>query len=208
MRKVILALLIVSFVRLGVCQDRPSGLEIKATVIVRAVDGFGNRLSDTAIDSFVDHNGLDRVALFHGGAKADAVPLGNYRVTVRADVSFRKSTFDVEIAAPSVTITAGLEWYGIENARITGRLRGRLAGFPSSLGQWWCKASGLYLKAQYEAAATRDSSNFDFGEVPPGLYTLACVADGKFVVLRTVRVAADVMPLTVDYRPGEESGLR
>jgi hypothetical protein len=104
-----------------------------------------------------------------------------------------------------VPITAGLEWYGVENTRTTGRLRGGLTGFPSTLGEWWCKASGLYLKGQYEATVKPDKLSFDFGEVPPGLYTLACVADNKFVVLRTVRIAADAVPITVKYRPGDES---
>ena len=101
-------------------------------------------------------------------------------------------------------ITAGFEWYGVENIRVTARLSGKLTGFPGSWRHWWCKASGLYSRLDYESAVDQDNLRFDFGEVPPGIYLLACVANQKFVAVRTIRVAADTAPFTIDYKSDED----
>jgi hypothetical protein len=201
--RIAVPLLLTIFRLPGVSQHRPEHVDT-AKVIVIAVDDFGSPLSDVKVESFVDEEGHDRVALFHGGPAASGVPLGQYRITLHADVGFRDATFAVDVAAPDVLIRAGLEWYGVENTRITGMLRGKLAGFPSAWSDWWCKASGLYSRLQYESAVSPADLSFDFGEVPPGVWVVACVANHKFVALRTVRIAADAAPFTIDYRPGED----
>jgi hypothetical protein len=159
------------------------------------------------LDSFVDQDGRDRVGLFHGGPKAAGVPFGKYRVALHADISYLPTTFDVEVAASDVLITPGLEWGGVENIRITGRLRGNLVGFPSTSQSWWCKASGLYLRSQYESRVLPETLVFDFGDVAPGFYSLACLADDKLVVFRIVRINAGSTPITVEYRRGGEDRL-
>ena len=146
------------------------------------------------------------MALFHNGRRASNVPFGRYRLTVPGDakLSYGDSTFEVDVAAATVLITAALEWYGIENDRITGLLRGRLAGFPGSWSDWWCKASGLYSRLEYESAVTPADLRFDFGQVPPGVYVVSCVANQRFIALRTVSIAADAAPFTIDYNPNND----
>jgi hypothetical protein len=184
-------------------QDRPAQVST-AKLTVTAVDGFGSPLGDVKVDSLVDEKGQDRVALFHDGPTASGVPFGQYRITVHADAGYRHSTFEVDVGAQNVLITTGLEWYGVENSRIAGRLRGKLARFPGSWGNWWCKASGLYSRLEYESAVDVDDLRFDFGEVPPGIYLLACVANQRFIAVRTIRIAADAAPFTIDYKPNED----
>jgi|HubBroStandDraft_1064217.scaffolds.fasta_scaffold317608_2 hypothetical protein len=189
----------------GTSQDLPEHIPT-ARVTVVAVDGFGTPLPNTKVDSFVDEAGHDRVALFNSGPTASRVPFGKYRIAVHGDasLSYGDSTLEVDVASPRVLITAGLEWYGIDNNRITGILRGKLAGFPSAWRDWWCKASGLYSRLEYESLVTPTDLGFDFGEVPPGVYVVACVANHRFIALRTVRIAADAAPFTIDYKPNED----
>ncbi len=169
-----------------------------------AVSVFGTPLSNTVVDAFVDEEGKDRVALFHSGLIASGVPLGKYRITVHAESAYIGSTFEVDVAAPDVLITAGLEWAGVENIKVTARLRGKLKGFPSELGDLWCRAFGLYSRLEYESAVAPEDLAFDFGDVPPGVYVVACVADQKFVAVRAIRIAADAAPFTIDYKAAED----
>jgi hypothetical protein len=178
-----------------------------AAVEVRAVDGFGDPLAGTRVDSFVDSKGRDWAAFFRGGSQARGVPFGKYHISVSADASYRDATFEAEITASDVVITEGLEWGGVENIRPVGMLSGRLEGFPAGLREWRCHADGLYHRVRFESPVRRDSNVFDFGEVPPGLYVLACVADRKFTVLRTVRISASSAPITVEYKPGVDHEL-
>ena len=83
-------------------------------------------------------------------------------------------------------------------------LRGKLTGFPSAWSDWWCKASGLYSRLEYESAVNSADLSFDFGQVPPGVWVVACVADRKFIAVRTVRIAADAEPFTIDYKSNED----
>ena len=57
----------------------------------------------------------------------------------------------MDINSVNVSIAAALEWFGVENHKPTGKLRGRLAGYPKDLHEGWCKASGLYSRMQYES---------------------------------------------------------
>lgn len=187
----------------GICQDRPKQADT-AKVTVMAVNDFGIPLSNVKVDSFVDETDHDwAAALFHSGPIASGVPFGKYRITVHAD-DFRPSTFYIEAAAPDVLVTAGLEWYGVENIRITAELRGKLIGFPSTWNDWWCKASGVYSRLEYESAVKPADLSFNFGEVPPGLWVVACVANRKFIAVRTIRIAADAVPFTIEYRSKED----
>lgn len=195
-----LLLMILSFS--GISQDRQQHVDT-AKVTVAAVSVVGTPLANTRVDAFVDEDGHDKAALFHSGRVASGVPFGEYRIAVRSD-DYRQSTFYVEIAAPEVLITAGLEWYGVENVRVTAELRGKLAGFPLAWGDWWCKASSLYSRQQYESAVNPVDLSFDFGEVPPGVWVVACVANRKFIALRSVRVAGDAVPFTIDYKPNQD----
>lgn len=198
-------LLLTIFSLPGICQVRPEHFRT-AKITITAVDGFGTPLPNATVSVFIDEAGHDRVDLFHGGPTASGVPFGKYRITVHGDaaLSYGDSTFEVDVAALDVLITAGLEWYGIENDRITGMLRGTLDGFPARWRDWWCKASGLYSRVEYESAVNSNDLRFDFGEVPPGIYVVACVANKKLVALRTVRIAADAAPFTIYYKPSED----
>jgi len=40
-----------------------------------------------------------------------------------------------------------------------------------------------------------------FGDVPLGVFVVACVADQKFVAVRTIKIAADAAPFTIEYNP-------
>jgi|SRR5579862_2757331 len=214
-----LLLVIISFQ--GVSQNPPAPRGT-ANVTVTAVDGFGSPAHGNFwVDSFINERGRDRAALFRKGqvgqpetsleslAKlapsptASGVPFGKYRITVRSS-DYWNSTFLVEVDAPNVLITVGLEWPGVENGRITGRLQGKLAGFPPAWSDWWCKALGLYSRLDYESAVTSSDLHFDFNDVPPGVYVVTCVANRKFIAVRTVRVAADAVPFTIDYKPNED----
>ena len=181
----------------AISQDRTE--KDLATLTVTAVDGFGSPLSNVQIDSFINEEGSDRRALFHGGQTARGVPYGKYRVTAHADGGYRNSTFVIDVASPDIGVKAGLEWYGVENSRITGILRGNLAGFPQDWDNWWCEASAVYLRLEYDSTVTPADLRFDFGEVPPGNYVLTCVADQKFFVTRTIRIAADAAPFAITY---------
>lgn len=175
-----------------------------ANITVTAVDdASGSTLSGAKVDSFIDEQGRDRLSLFHNGLTASRVPFGQYRITVHADDHWA-STILVEVTAPSVLVTVGLEWPGVENGRVTGRLQGRLDGFPATWNDWWCKASGLYTRLDYESAVTSPGLHFDFSRVPSGVYVITCVANRKFIAVRTVRVAADAAPFTLEYRPNED----
>ncbi len=185
-------------------QRRPEHID-KARVTVRAVDDFGTPSQNALVDSCVDEEGHGLLALFHKGSTAAGVPFGKYRITVHAESVSETPPLRWTVASPDVLITAGLEWYGVENSRITGELRGKLAGFPSAWGDWSCKASGLYSRLEYESAVKPKELSFDIGEVPPGIWVVACVANRKFIALRTVRIAADAEPFTIDYKPNEDS---
>jgi hypothetical protein len=187
------------------CQSAPAREVRTAKVVVIAVDGFGNRLDDTKVDSFVDENGHNLVALFPHD-RATKVPFGRYRISVQATVDFAEATFDVDINSANVVITAALEWYGIENVKVTGRLSGNLAGYPKNLHDGWCKASGLYSRMQYESPLVGPGLAFDFGWIPAGIYTLTCVADSKVIVLRPVRVNGGTKPLTIALKPSDDLG--
>jgi hypothetical protein len=195
-------LLLANFGMPGFSQDRSEQINT-ARITVTAVDGFGSPLSTVVVDSFVDEKGRDRAARFHGPT-ASGIPFGQYRITLHSDSAFVNTTFGVDVAAPHVLITAAFEWPGVENVRITGELQGRLAGFPPTWGDWWCKAAGLYSRLEYESAVTPADLRFNFGKVPPGIYVLACAANKKFVALRTVRIAADAAPFTIDYKADED----
>lgn len=184
-------------------QDRTDQLR-KSTVAVSATDGFGTLLPKVTVDSFVDEYGDDQVDLFRNGTTASGVPFGHYRIALHSDSGYRATTFEVEVLSLKVLITAGLEWYGVENTKITGQLRGKLTAFPPTWHDWWCKASGLYSRFEFESAVTSSDWSFDFGEVPPGIYILACVAEKKFIAVRTVRIAADAAPLTIRYKSHED----
>lgn len=178
-----------------------------AAVEVRAVNGFGDPLAGPRVNSFVDSKGRDWVAIFRGGARARGVPFGTYRISLSADASYRDANFEAEINASDVVITEGLEWGGVENIRPIGMLSGRLEGFPAGLHEWRCHADGLYQRVRFESPVRRDSNVFDFGEVPPGIYVLVCVADRKLTVLRTVQISANSAPITVEYKPGVDHEL-
>ena len=192
--------LMLAFSSHGVSQG-PAGKGRTADIAVNVVGTFGEAIGGAKIDSFVDEQGRDRVSLFHGLA-ANGVPFGQYRITVQAGDRY-SSTLLVEVAAPNVLVTVGLEWPGLVG-RVTGRLQGRLDRFPSTWGDWWCKASGLYTRLEYESAVTPPGLQFDFGRVPSGIYVVTCVANGKFFAVRTVRVAGDAAPFTLEYKPGED----
>jgi len=172
---------------------------------VVAVDGFGNRLTNTTVDSFIDEYGHDLVALFPRD-RATNVPFGKYRISVQANGGFDEATFDVDINSSRVLITAALEWYGVENVKEAGNLRGKVAGYSKNLREGWCKASGLYSRIQYESLLVSPDLVFDFGWIPIGIYTLTCVADSKVIVLRTVRVYGNTKPLTITFKPNEDLG--
>jgi hypothetical protein len=193
-------LLLIVFGLPGVCQN-PEPAIMTARINIRAVDAFGTPLSGFEVDSFVDEKGHNR--LFRGPT-ATEVPFGHYWITLHSDSAYLSSSFETDIAASDVLITAAFEWGGVENVRITGYLRGNLSGFPSGWSNWWCKASGLYSRLEYESAVNQDALRFDFGDVPPGVYLVSCVANQKFVAVRTIRIAADTKPFTIDYKPGED----
>jgi len=174
-----------------------------ARVTVRVVSEFGEPLAGAVVDAFIDEKGHNHAALFRKGQEARNVPYGRYRIRIHAD-DYLPFSSEVEVGSPNVPITVGLEWPGVENHRVTATLSGKLAGFPGSWGEWWCKASGLYLKLDYESPVNLDDMRFDFGEVPAGIYLLTCVADQKFVVVRTIRTAADTAPFRIDYKPDED----
>jgi hypothetical protein len=173
-----------------------------ATVTVTAVDGFGNQLANTTVDSFIDEQGHDLVKLFPRD-RGTKVPFGKYRVSVQANGSYRETKFDVEISSSDVIITACLEYIGIENTRVTGRFSGKVVGYSLKSHAGWCKASGLYSRMQYESLMSPDLS-FDFGEVPSGIYILSCVAEKHVFLLRTVKIAADAKPFAINYRSGDD----
>jgi hypothetical protein len=186
----------------GISQRYPAGAGT-ANVSVTAVDGFGSALRNGKVHSFVDEQGRDRLSLFHNGLAASGVPFGQYRITVGA-YGYWDSTLLVEVTAPDVSITVGLEWPGLENGGVAGRLQGKLAGFPPTWSDWWCKASGLYTRLEYESAVRPPDTHFDFGDVPPGVYVVSCVANRKFIAVRTVRVNASAAPFTIDYKPSDD----
>ena len=80
-------------------------------------------------------------------------------------------------------------------------------GFPATFREWRCHADGLYQRVRFESAGGSEGGAFDFGEVPPGIYVLTCVADRKFAVLRTVRISASAAPITVEYEPEVDHDL-
>src|ERR1019366_4930109 len=168
----------------GTCQPGLSQSSRRNTETARikvvAVDSFGHLLSNTDVYAFVDERGKDRVGLFHHDS-ATAVPYGKYRISVQANGGFRESTFDIIVSAPDVRVSAVLEWYGVENDLVTGRFRGRIVGEVPRSAALWCKASGLYFRDQFESEVSQPERSFDFGDVPPGLYILTCVADRQIV---------------------------
>jgi hypothetical protein len=174
-----------------------------ARITVVAVDSIGHPLSNTDVYSFVDERGKDRVSLFHHDSAA-GLPYGKYRISVQANGGFRESTFDLIVSAPAVRVTVALEWYGVENVLVTGRFQGRIAGEVPPSAVLWCKASGLYTRDQFETEVSQTERAFDFGDVPPGLYILTCVADKKVVALEVLRISASTAPFVINYKPSQE----
>jgi hypothetical protein len=187
----------------ALCQNAPAKDTRRAKVVVVAVDGFGNRLTNTTVDSFIDENGHDWVALFPRDRATD-VPFGKYRISVQANGGYDEATLDVEINSPEVLITAALEWWGVENVKPAGWLRGKVTSYSGNPGDGWCKASGLYSRMQYESTLPSRNLTFDFGWIPAGIYNLTCVTGKKIIVLRTVQVSGGTVPLTIAVRSKED----
>jgi hypothetical protein len=170
---------------------------------VVAVDSFGHPLSNTDVYSFVDERGKGRISLFHHDSAA-GVPYGKYRISVQADGGYFDSTFDITVSAPDVRVTAALEWGGVENGRVTGQFRGKIAGEVPRSAVLCCKASGLYSRDQFESEVSQTERAFDLGDVPAGLYILTCVADRKVVALEVLRISASTAPFVINYKPSQE----
>jgi hypothetical protein len=205
MRVFSLVLLTICSSSLAISQDRSQPPVKTATVAVVAVDNFGDPSPNATVESFNDQEGHDLIALFRSGTIAKGVPFGKYLISVRAGDGYYKSTFEVEISTPEVLITADVEQIGlVENIRVTLPFNGRLVGYPAKLRNWWCKASGLYTRMQYESAAKMPDLTFDFGAVPNGPYVVACVANREFVVLRIASPDGNGKPCTINYRPDED----
>jgi hypothetical protein len=174
-----------------------------AEVVVTAVDGFGTRLTNTTVDSFVDEHGHDWVKMFPRDRGA-GIPFGKYRISVQANGDFQEAAFDIEVNSPHVMVTACLEYIGIENTRPIGLFSGQLAGVPVDLHFDWCKASGLYSRMQYESPVS-PTLEFDFGGIPPGMYILSCVGDKRVTLIRTVSVDAGSKPLRVEFQTSDSN---
>jgi hypothetical protein len=162
-----------------------------ANVTVIAVDGIGTPLKNAIVDAFVDEQGRDLVRLFRKDRGVD-VPYGKYRISVQANGPYREATLDVEVNLPEVIITASLEDRGlVDNARLTWHFRGRLVGFHVDSRSVWCKASGLYSRLQYESTLG-SGLQFDFGDVPRGVYILSCTESGTVFHSRPVTVKPEM----------------
>lgn len=175
-----------------------------AEVVVTAVDGFGTPLTNGTVDSFVDENGHDWVKLFLRD-RGTGIPFGKYRISVQANGGYEEATFDIEVNLPRVVVTACLEEIGlIDNVRPTGRFSGQFVGIPVGLRIDSCKASGVYSRMQYESPVS-PVLEFDFGEIPPGMYILSCIGDKKVTLIRMVPVDAGTKPLRIEFLPTDSN---
>lgn len=188
---------------LAFCQERRTPLPT-STVTVVAVNIAGDPLPGTDVYSFVAEDETERVDLFQHD-RASRVPYGRYRLSVQANGGYRETTLYVTVSAPEVRVTAALQWYGVENDLGLGRFRGRIVGrIPGSVG-FWCRASGLYLRDQFDSEVSPQDKAFDFGEVPGGWYVLTCVGDRKVVVVqRVLRIWPNSEPFEVEYSPSQK----
>jgi hypothetical protein len=163
-----------------------------ATVSVSFVNSGGVSLDGTAnLTSFVSEQGTDFAARFIKGVGTN-IPFGTYRLEVDAE-GFEKYVGAVNVGSPKVFVKVGLAWYGLENDLIWKDIfRGTISG---RIEVGFCRASGVYLRWQYDATINPKTGWFDFGAVRPGSYSLVCVIDKSNVSFGVVNINASSPPL-------------
>jgi hypothetical protein len=170
-------------------------------VEVIGVDGFGNPVAHIDVLAFIGSDGVDRVKTFTHGV-GSGLPYGRYRVEVDTPTNFRADDFDLEVGSPQVFATAGLVRIGIENVEITGKFDGRIASILKNVAPGHCRASGVYLRRQYDSRVD-EAGGFDFGFVPVGSYSLTCADVNRAFLTEIVEIRADAQPLTIRLSAGD-----
>ncbi len=170
----------------------------RATVTVSIVNAGGASLNDLAgseiakIISFKrEEDGKDLAERFVKGVAKD-IPFGTYRIV--AD-GFGDEPFEgvIDVQTPEVFVSVGLAWYGVENDLLFKDVfRGTISG---DFKGGHCRASGVYLRWQYDARINPQTGWFDFGAVRPGTYSVVCVIDAKPISFGVVEINAASPPL-------------
>lgn len=196
---------------LAVCVGQPKAQPALAEVTIVAVMAGGNFLEEFEIRSFRDAAGRERASSFVKG-RATGIPMGIYRLKVEAD-AFEDAEVDVDVNSARTLIKLGLDWPGLElNERTRFQFRGTLKGpglvksGPGLPGvpaaQNSCRASGLYLRRQYDAPLDPATGKFDFGPVRAGAYIVTCMVGNSPMVLGSVNVNASSGDFSFEM-PGE-----
>jgi hypothetical protein len=157
-----------------------------ATVTILAVNAWGSVLPKWSIHSFIDEQGKEWRTAFVKG-RAVGIPYGTYRLVVEAGADgFYDEETKLEISG-NVFAKIGLDWAGLENDGPGAHFRGILKGSTLSKSDT-CRASGLYLRRDYDSPLDPATGAFDFGFIRPGTYALTCVINQAVVVVGTVRL--------------------
>jgi hypothetical protein len=113
------------------------------------------------------------------------IPYGAYRLVVEAGADgFYEAETKLEIFG-NVFTKIGLDWAGLENDGPGAHFRGILKGRTFSKADS-CRASGLYLRIEYDSPLDPVTGMFDFGFIRPGTYVLTCAINQAAIVVGTV----------------------
>lgn len=175
----------------GLQVKRPSVATVTVSIVTAWGDSIDTQSRGAKIVSFRDreHN-RDLAGRFVNGA-ASNVPLGSYELVVEAE-GYERFEGMINVETPRVFLTVGLAWYGLENDLLFDNVfKGTISGKYEG---GYCRASGLYLRWQYDALVG-SSGQFDFGAVRPGAYSVVCVIDGEPIPFGVVKINASSEPL-------------
>jgi len=186
------------FVTLGLLAPTEAASQVTPTATVRvvAVDPSGKAVEQPHILEFMNTEAarVDFQPAF-AGMVGSHIPYGKYRLAVIDEVTGSVAETIVEVESAEIFMKLGLRWSGIESdGPAPNAFRGKVVGRTSSRGDS-CRASGVYLRSQYDSELTVATESFDFGAVWPGLYTVECVIKGKLLHFGPVDIKWSTPPI-------------
>lgn len=179
-----------------------------AIVSVSIVNSGGKSLNDLArrevakVKVFRNvEQGENLAPRFVNGVAKD-IPFGSYAIEVDAE-GMEPFRGVVDVETPEMFLKVGLAWYGVENDLIFKNVfRGTVSG---GFKNGHCRASGVYLRWQYDALVNPQTGWFDFGAVRPGTYSVVCVIDDKPIPFGIVDINASSSPLRFEIPKTSDS---
>ncbi len=159
---------------------------------VRIVDGFGRPISP--VDVVVV--GIDvRMAKQAEGQTVFRVPYGRYRLDVKAG-SLGTATTDVVVQTPAALSVVAVPLRTLDHGEIVrDYLSGRLSERLNGAGVWVRIVS---VFSGLSVSVPVSSGGYFLAEgLPPGLYAVLVIRDGRIAATESVAVTANSKPLVI-----------